>query len=211
MFLMTLISKTMASHNFSSLFCKNIPIPARSHFIGLDPPTDQSKWKEAIEKVCRGDLVLLKRVHERIHRHEDIYAPDKSYRWNHGLADILIHKKLNMMQEISDFPENRAPIVHFGRRQFQGANLTGRCNSSDAYRPDRFINFKGSFPRKFLAIGMMNENWGWLSTNILNRLFPLTAPYDSIFFIHLKGQSTGLSGIPLHKEISVLQKHYKGS
>ena len=163
------ISRSLASQVFSSLFCTKIPMPNHSHFIGLDPPNDSIKWKEAIETVCRGELVLLRRVHERIHRYEDIYAPDKSYRWNHHLADLLIHKKSDMMKEINEFPENRTPIVHFGRRQFQNANFTGRCNSSDAYRPDRFINFQGSFPRKFLAIGMMNENWGWLSTNILNR------------------------------------------
>jgi hypothetical protein len=170
LFVLMFISFSMASPNVSSLFCKKIPMPTHSHFIGLDPPTDHSKWNEAIATVCRGELVLLKRVHERVHRYEDIYAPpDKSYRWNHRLADILVHKNLNMTRELINFPEKRAPIVHFGRRRFQNANFTGRCNGSDAYRPDRFINFQGSFPRKFLAIGMMNENWGWLSTNILNR------------------------------------------
>jgi hypothetical protein len=170
MFLMTLISKTMASHNFSSLFCKNIPIPARSHFIGLDPPTDQSKWKEAIEKVCRGDLVLLKRVHEKIHKYEDIYAPDRFFRWNHHFSDIIVQKGDNIMKMIRNFTENRAPIVHLGRRHFLRPNFKGDLKDWKAYGPEHFIDYKGSpFPRKTVVIGAMDENWGWLSTNFLNR------------------------------------------
>jgi hypothetical protein len=153
----------------SALFCTKIPLPLQSHFIGLDPPIDQRKWNDAIDTVCRGELVLLKRVHERVQRYEDIYAPDTSFRWNHHFADILVSNTTEMMTQIDDFVPSRAPVIHFGRRRFKEANFSGPCIRSDPCRPNRFIDFKGSFSRKVIAIGAMNENWGWLSTNILNR------------------------------------------
>ena len=69
-------------------------MPTDSFFLGMDAPRNQSKWDEAQSKVCRGELVLLRRVHECIKAYKDIYSPDRFFRWNHHLADFLMEKKL---------------------------------------------------------------------------------------------------------------------
>jgi hypothetical protein len=168
-FLISSSSDATTNLSISTIFCTQTPMPSRSHFIGLDPPIDQKKWNDAIDTVCRGELVLLKRVHERIRRYEDIYAPDSSFRWNHHFADILVTNTSEMRAQIDEFEPIRAPVIHFGRRRYKEANFSGACIGTDPCRPHRFIDLKGLFSRKVIAIGGMNENWGWLSTNILNR------------------------------------------
>jgi hypothetical protein len=153
----------------SALFCTKIPLPIQSHFIGLDPPIDQRKWNDAIDTVCRGELVLLKRVHERVHRYEDIYAPDRFFRWNHHFSDIIVQKGDDFSAKLLNFSKDRAPILHLGRRYFEKPNFKGELTDWKGYGPNLFIDFKGSFPRKTILIGAMDENWGWLSTNFLNR------------------------------------------
>lgn len=32
----------------SKFLCKHIPMPTKSHFTGMDPPTDPIKWAQAI-------------------------------------------------------------------------------------------------------------------------------------------------------------------
>ena len=153
----------------SPFLCHQISLPSKSFFLGLDPPTNQSKWNLALESVCKGELVLLRRVHERIKSPEEIYSPDRFFRWNHHLADILLYKDVEVNKALQEFTEKRAPIVHFGRRFFQKPNFKGDLTDWKPYGPEKFFDFKGSFKKKFIGIGAMDENWGWLSSNILNR------------------------------------------
>ena len=73
---------------------------------------------------------------------------------------------------------DRAPILLLGYGQFDRdpENFEGPTKPGyygNLIEPSRVIrmyeqeNFK--LPKKTVAIGFMNENWGWLSTHILNR------------------------------------------
>jgi hypothetical protein len=170
--LILLIFSSISCHVFNERnqsFCHKISLPKWSHFLGLSPPSNQTQWDLALESVCRGEFNLLRRVHERIKKAEDIYAPDRFFRWNHHFADILVAKGQDWVQDINEFKEKRAPILHFGRRYFEKPNFKGELTDWKGYGPENFIDFKGSFPRKTVVMGAMDENWGWLSLNILNR------------------------------------------
>jgi hypothetical protein len=99
---------------------------------------------------------------------------------------------------LKNFSENRAPILHLGRRHFQRPNFKGDLRDWKAYGPENFIDFKGSFPRKTVVIGAMDENWGWLSTNFLNRsgnalrlifIIPRTVSWGEHFSHEQRGRS----------------------
>lgn len=135
----------------------------------MDAPINQSKWVEAQSKVCKGELVLLRRVHECVKAYKDIYSPDRFFRWNHHLADFLMEKKFDFYDELSKLPTDRAPIIHFGRRSFQHPNYKGDIVDWKGYGPENFAFWDKKIPRKIVGIGAMDENWGWLSTNFLNR------------------------------------------
>ena len=50
----------------------NITMPIRSHFAGFDPPTDEVKWKQAINHAINGSQVLLQKVQQQIKSYEDV-------------------------------------------------------------------------------------------------------------------------------------------
>ena len=76
------------------------------------------------------------------------------------------HKNLD---SIANFAPERAPIVSLGWRTFSKGDYDGELKAFDAFSPNEFSHFRGKIPRKFVGIGAMDQNWGWLSTAFLNR------------------------------------------
>ncbi len=68
---------------------------------------------------------------------------------------------------------SKTPIVLFGFRTFDRGVGEGNEVRFEAFGPDQVINaYKHNnykLPRKIVAIGAMDENWGWASNTITNR------------------------------------------
>ncbi len=149
----------------------NIPLPTKSYFNGYDSPIDPVKWLDSQKIAKNGDFNLLSKILTQIPKAADIYCPDIHYRWVHQQADMfftdLNHSKFD---DLKLFPStSRAPLVHFGKKGFQFPNFEGNSISFDAFDVTNIVNFKQTIPRKFIAIGCMDSNWGWLSTAYINR------------------------------------------
>lgn len=61
------------------------------------------------------------------------------------------------------------PIVHFGTKHFDRPNFEGSMDGFDPWEVRHIVNFNEDIPRKFIGIGCMDSNWGWLSTAYVNR------------------------------------------
>jgi hypothetical protein len=81
----------------------------------------------------------------------------------------LINNQLSKLHTI------RSPISLFSYSYFEGKNFQGksRRDAVQVLWPNEIVssivNMNYTFPRKIIGIGFMDENWGWLSTHILNR------------------------------------------
>jgi hypothetical protein len=152
----------------SSYLCKPTAMPHKSHFMGLSAPTDLDRWNVAQDMACNGSLLLLQQVHKAIHSVRDVYQPDKQFRWTHHIADLFLVNGMGF-SELNKFVGESAPIVAFGKREFAQPNYKGMMTTWKAFNPKNVGLFDGTIPKPFVGIGAMDENWGWLSTNFLNR------------------------------------------
>jgi hypothetical protein len=147
-----------------------IPLPRESHFLGHEPPTDAVRWRNAQHAAKNGELIFLNKIFEQIHRGEDIYSPDVNFRWIQRQVDMFFtDKNRSTWSDLLQFPENRAPIVHLGHKGFTRPNYEGESNSFDPFDVKHLVRFKDKIPRKFIAVGCMDSNWGYLSTAYVNR------------------------------------------
>lgn len=146
----------------------DIPMPSKSYFAGFDPPNDPLKWNQALLQAARGEQVLLQRVLQVIRSPTDLWEGDKEFKWLHRMVDYLRSKHDGWLENFDNKP--RAPVVLLGYRKFSHWNHEGSQTGAESMGPNEIIdnkNFKIS--RKIVAIGNMDENWGWLSTYFLNR------------------------------------------
>jgi hypothetical protein len=154
----------------SKYLCKHIPMPGKSHFTGLEPPSDAIKWGKAIEDACVGRLVLLdKALHATGNRSQDIYRGGTQHMWTHDMGDKYATNKVKIGAAVESYYKNdpmataRAPIIHLGHR-----NLNRKGDFKE-FASKNLCEFQDNIPGKMVAIGCMDSNWGYLSTNMLNR------------------------------------------
>lgn len=168
-------------------------MPEKSHFTGLDPPTDALKWDQAIEDVCSGKLILLQQVlHVVGNRSGDIYSGGTSHSWSHNLGDKHVINGQKIKNIVNDYyNENggsgsgsgrsstgtvsstvsnsnsnvRAPIIHLGHRMIKEDGSPG----FKEYVSKNICEYNEKVSGKMIVIGCMDSNWGYLSTNMLNR------------------------------------------
>lgn len=177
-----LIRIAFASLLFRSIICQqqedalvglswgSVEMPARSYFRGFAPPSDAARWKAAVDLAASGRKYLLEKVLSTIKSPGEILSFDVNYKWPQKIADLHMRAdQRDTFQVLKSFHGFRAPIVHFGWRTFDRNNNEGNMQKFDAYGPNHLIRFKDSTPRKYVAIGAMDQNWGWLSTYFLNR------------------------------------------
>lgn len=66
----------------------------------------------------------------------------------------------------------RAPIVSLGKRNFSLPDYNGHVMGWEALGPSAFLKAtsqQSMLRRSVVAVGLIDENWGWLSTYFLNR------------------------------------------
>lgn len=152
---------------------QNVAMPSKSFFFGFEPPTNETKWGEAKEKARTGDLALLHKLFDKIHYAEELHTADRDFRWNHKVSDLFISgsldRKSGFDELLSNYKLDKAPIIHFGERKFEYPDHEGKLTGFDGFSPSNLVNFNKKISRKFVAIGSMDENWGWLSTQFMNR------------------------------------------
>ena len=153
----------------SSFFCKHIPMPVKSHFMGMDPPNDPVKWSQAIEDSCSGKLVLLKQLLKQTNNSDEIYEGGITHMWSHRLGDMHVSNGMSIKSVVKGYYEDngddKAPIVHLGHR----VKKSGGGRGFKEFSTKNLCEYKEKLPGKAVFIGCMDSNWGYLSTNMMNR------------------------------------------
>ena len=149
-------------------------MPAKSYFSGFDPPRDADRWKLAVQQARSGQQVLLNKVMGTIRVPGELLTGEKKFRWLHRLTDVFVSRHTGFKEPMKNYTNtHRAPIVMMGYNTFDHPNHEGRQINSFSYSAKYVLKHVRSgrerFTRKFVAIGGMDENWGWLSTHFLNR------------------------------------------
>jgi len=172
-FILTMVL-VFASAKLSDEDWMSIPMPSTSYFIGFPPPTNKLKWQLAVENAKSGKQLLLEKVIQQVEYPGEIISGDIHFGWIFRLCDSFV-------KSISDFakiPDSeaigfRTPITLIGDSKFESSDYEGRAFAHQSLGPNQIVkaithdNFK--LPKKMIGIGLMNENWGWLSTHYLNR------------------------------------------
>lgn len=158
----------------------NVTPPSKSYFAGFEPPNDPLRWNQALLQAVRGEQVLLERVLRVIRSPTDLFENDVHFRWLHRLADL--HKSSTKEDRwLHDLGSpgrggqgHRAHIVMLGYRKFEHPNHEGPLTGIPSMGPGEIIKQPNQFApaSKVVAVGNMDENWGWLSTYFLNRTVP---------------------------------------
>ena len=161
---------------------ENVAIPSKSYFAGFEAPNDALRWNQALLQAARGEQILLERVLQVIHTPTDLFENDKHFRWVHRMADLhkSATKEDGWLTNLGPFMHprhqqrgSRAPIVMLGYRKFEHENHEGPLTGIPSLGPGEIIK-KGTLtvPRKIVAVGNVDENWGWASSYYLNRTVP---------------------------------------
>lgn len=157
---------------------RSIQMPNISYFPNFPPPDDPIRWQIAIEHAINGTQLLLMKVLHQIPDSSQVLCGDTKFRWLHKKGDIFLSesnfKAINtLIKEKSTALNGRAPLTFLGHLTFANSNFKGALTGQPDLNIRTVINAykKKSFslPSKIVAIGGMNENWGYLSTHILNR------------------------------------------
>ena len=160
----------------------SIPMPKISYYAGFDRPNNETKWKECLLRASRGEQVLLQKVLQIIKSPFQFIHGDRYFKWIHKLADEYKSKKTGYL-DIETFKKNRhrLPISMLGYRNFDRPNFEGKHvhPGEDLSVHDIFREKNFTIPTKIVAIGNMDENWGWLSSYYLNRTVPWSFTFQS--------------------------------
>ena len=150
-----------------------IGMPRLSYFAGFDAPNDAARWSRAVEQAQSGKQILLQKVLTTIRCPGDLLTGEKKFKWIHRIADVFVNRDSGFAEPLKNFTGYRAPITMIGYKLFDRKNWEGSELRSYTYIPKVLLQNlkkgKERFPRKFVAIGNPDENWGWLSTHFLNR------------------------------------------
>ena len=161
----------------------SITLPSKSLFFGFPPPDSARRWALAVESARSGEQILLKRALQVVKVPNDLLQGEIKFNSFHRLADVLIHRK--PPEEggaaawdgfFSNFSSKRAPIVMIGYTGFSSPdNFEGEEVKVWNYRTKEFLRdlvvgrLKLEKKRKFVAIGQLEQNWGFASSHFLNR------------------------------------------
>lgn len=164
---------TKSSSEKDDLEWLSIPMPENSYFAGFQPPDDPDKWRKAQEDAMRGSPVLLNQVLKTIKCPGDILTGEKKFKWIHRLVDVFVNRKVGVETAMKNYTGYRAPVVSMGYKVFDRKDMEGQETRTFTFSPSEILSQlkkgKLNFPRKFIAVGLMDENWGWISTHFLNR------------------------------------------
>eukprot|EP01035_Chromulina_nebulosa_P022400 gene22400-29004_t len=148
-------------------------MPNKSYFAGFNTPNNITKWKECLYQAYRGDQVLLNKVLNTIKSPFDFVTSDRQYKWTHRISEVHLSADSGYFDKLNDIKGYRAPITLFGYKDFDGNGFEGKQTNFHGLSPDDIYSKKDlHIPRKIVALGSMDENWGWLSSYILNRTVP---------------------------------------
>ncbi len=165
------------------LVWSKVKMPQKSYFMGFEPPTDQRRWKMALMKAITGEQVLLNRALKAVKTPNDFISVDERMNkiFQVKLDYILEGRKGDIEpgktwrgEEIKPISRGggRAPIVMFGRHYFKSdAYKEGSLESIITLPPNQLVAHpeKLILKERVVALGLPNENWGWASTQFLNR------------------------------------------
>ena len=144
--------------------------PSTSLFRGLPAPTNLKKWLWALHQARAGNQVLLSRVMNS-NILDDLIQYDPEFRWIHKMSTAVMgtREKWNLSTTAN---ESRTPIVMFGYYRFRGGDIAGGVVEELRTLEPHSLGRQFKIPRRIVALGMPNENWGWASTYFLNRTVP---------------------------------------
>ena len=124
------------------------------------------------EDTCAGKLILLQKVLQTIQNNaSDIYQGGVTHMWTHNLGDahlsqmMTIPKAAEAYYKDKDSKTTRAPIIHLGHRYTKDDGSAGFRE----FTPKNLCEYKETIPGEVVIIGCMDSNWGYLSTNMMNR------------------------------------------
>ena len=157
----------------------DIKPPTVSHFMGFDPPTDMKRWEMALLKAINGEQVLLQRALKAIKTPNDIIVVDERMKWIFHNVDFTLigGNEKNSPPWAKDVGPivhagGRAPIVMFGKHTFKDdRRKEGEMTSIETLPPHELYDTpeKLQLKERVVGVGLFNENWGWASTQFLNR------------------------------------------
>lgn len=155
---------------------KNIDPPLKSYFAGFDSPSNVTKWEEALLSASRGEQVLLMHVLKEIRSPFDLWKGDPYFKWIHRVAERHESKANSNIISPGPYDEGvtRAQIVMLGYTTFDAWGFEGTPNGGFDLELGTLLNMQDPpfrFADKSIAIGRMNENFGYLSTYFLNRTY----------------------------------------
>lgn len=160
-----------------------VPMPKKSLFAGsgFKPPDDMQKWRQAQQAAHDGKKILLQNMLKVIKSPTDFLTGEKKFKWMHRISDACIHRGVGF-EILSNFTGYRAPIAMIGCKAFDRKDFEGNEIRTYSYGPGEVLNAlatrKTKIPRAFVAIGNMDENWGWASTYFLNRTISWGFSFD---------------------------------
>ena len=156
-------------------------MPSRSHFPGFDSPDDELRWNHAQFQASTGEHVLLASMLRSVRSPHDLIKSDNKFRWFHRLSDVQLDAK-GKFDGLDQIRFSRAPIAKLGYRRFAFRNHEGDEVARFTLNANEVLELKNqqpfNIPRKFVGVGLMDENWGWLSSYFLNRSFVGNASYS---------------------------------
>lgn len=138
-------------------------MPRHSYFAGFEPPDDALRWSKAVASAATGRQLLLRKVLETIRCPGDLLTGEKKFKWIHRIADVFVNRNSGFEEPLKNFTGYRAPITMIGYKLFDRKNWEGSELRAYTYIPkillENLRRGKENFPRKFVAIGNMDENW----------------------------------------------------
>jgi len=161
-------------HDATALqYWEDVPMPMKSYFAGFEAPDDEVKWRKAVLQAQSGKQVLLEAVLKIIKCPGDLLSGEKKFKWIHRMVDVFVSRKTGFEEPMKNFTGYRAPITMLGFKTFDRKDWEGSETKTFSYGPDDLIahlqSGKLRIPRRFVGVGNMDENWGWISTHFLNR------------------------------------------
>ena len=103
-----------------------------------------------------------------VHRIGDWHASDNENILDKSTLDAVFGAANNRLGS-----HKKAPIIHFGYNVFNFRNFEGNYNHTHSLGPTYVMTQNHGkpidIPRPIVGIGAMDMNWGWMSTNFLNR------------------------------------------
>lgn len=180
-------SKRSSSSENQEIESWNIPIPSKSYFRGFNSSFSSEKWEAARVSAMNGEPLLLKKILNHILSPLDLISHGIKFKDVARMMDFRLCDDLGF-EPLKNFHGRRAPLSMFGFKDFSHSNFEGDEVKFSSLSPNTVVSKQLKIPQRIVGVGLMDENWGWLSTHFLNRsvswamsLGPISNPYDPNF------------------------------